>query len=82
MYMKIYIYTYKNMSDQQGVGIFHGLSKLHKLIQLIISRHNDDGLSLSVNLSSTSDIVTEATKLNIRPPYRPMVSCMGTITEP
>ena len=34
-----------------------------------------------MNLSSISDIITEAIKLNIRPPYRPIVSSIGTITE-
>ena len=69
------------LSDQPRAGIFYGLPKLHKLRQLIHSRHNDNSLSTSVNLSSISDIITEATKLNIRPPYRPIVSCIGTITE-
>ena len=32
-------------------------------------------------LPSTTDIITEASKLNTRPPYRPIVSCIGTITE-
>ena len=69
------------LPDQPLAGIFHGLHKLHKLIQLINSRLNDNSLITLVNLSSISDIIAEATKLNIRPPYRPIVSCIGTITE-
>ena len=69
------------MPDQPNAGIFYGLPKLHKLRQLIHSRLNDSRLSTSVNPSSTSDIMTEATKLNIMPPYRPIVSYIGTITE-
>ena len=69
------------LPDQQRARIFYGLPNLHKLRQLIFSRHNDDGLSSSLNVSSTSDIVTEATKIDIRPPYRPIVSCIVTITE-
>ena len=36
---------------------------------------------MSVNLSSTSDIITEATKLNIRLRYGQIVSSIGTIAE-
>ena len=36
---------------------------------------------MSVNLSSISDIIPEANKLSIRPPYRPIVLCIDTITE-
>ena len=68
------------LPDQPRAGIFYGLPKLDKLKQLIHSRRNDNSLNTSVNLSSISDIITEATKLNIRPPYRPIVSCIGTIT--
>ena len=60
---------------------FYGLPKLHKLKQLIHSRLIDNSLNTPVNLSSISDIITEATKLNIRSPYRPIVSCIDTITE-
>ena len=69
------------LSDQPRAGIFYGLPKLHKLKQLIHYRLNDNSLSTSVNLSSIFDIIAEATKLNIRPPCRPIVSCIGTITE-
>ena len=69
------------LPDQPRAGIFYGLPKLHKLKQLIHSRLNDNSLSTSVNLSSISDIITEATKPNIRPPYRPIVSCIGTIAN-
>ena len=68
------------LPDQQRADTFYGSPKLHKLRQLILSRQNDNSLNSSVNLSSTSDIVTKSTKLNIRPPYRPIVSCIGTIT--
>ena len=34
-----------------------------------------------MNISSTSDIIAEANKLNIRPPYRQIVSYICTITE-
>ena len=70
-----------DLLPDQPASIFYGLSKLHKLIQLILSRHNENSLYTSVNLSSTSNIVTEATKLNISHQYRPIVSCIGTITE-
>ena len=69
------------LPNQPRAGIIQGLPKLHKLSQLINSRLNDNSLNTFVNLSSISDIITEATKLNIRPPYRPVVSCIGTITE-
>ena len=69
------------LPNQQRAGIFYGLHKLHKLKQLIHPRINDDNQSTSVNLSFISDIIAEATKLNIRPPHRPMASCIGTITE-
>ena len=71
----------QTIANQSRAGIFYGLPKLHKLSQLINSRLNDNSLNTFVNLSSISDIITEATKLNIRPPYRPVVSCIGTITE-
>ena len=69
------------LPDQPRAGIFYGLPKLHKLMQLIHSPLIDNSLNTPVNLSSISVIITEATKLNIRPPYRPIVSCIGTITE-
>ena len=69
------------LPDQLRAGIFYGLPKLHKLKLLIHSRLIDNSLNTPVNLSSISDIITEATKLNIRPPYRPIVSCIGTIAE-
>ena len=69
------------LPDHSRAGIFYGLPKLHKLMQLIHSRLNDDSLRTPVNLSSISDIIAEATKLHIRLPYRPIVSCIGSITE-
>ena len=72
---------HEHLPDQPRAGILYCLPKLHKLRQLIHSRLNDNSLSTPVNLSSISDIITEATKLNIRPPYRPIVSCIGAITE-
>ena len=69
------------LPDQPRAGIFYGLPKLHKLQQLIHSRLIDNSLNTPVNLSFISDIITEATKLDIRPPYRPIFSCIGTISE-
>ena len=69
------------LPDHTCAGIFYGLPKLHKLKQLIHSRIIDNSLNTPVNLSSISDIITEATRINIRLPYRSIVSCIGTITE-
>ena len=66
------------LPDQPHACIFYGLPRLHKRRQLINSLHTNNSLNISVNLSSTSDDITEAAKHNIRPPYRPIVSCVGT----
>ena len=60
-------------------GTFHVLPKLHKLSHFISTKsntHTTDG-----NLVSTTQLIDKATKPNIRPPYRPIVSSKGTLTE-
>ena len=69
------------LPDQPCAGIFYGLPKLHKLKHLMHSRLNDNSLCTSVNLSYISDVIAEATKISIRPPNRPIDSCIDIITE-
>ena len=60
-------------------GTFYALPKLHKLSHLIstnTNRHMTDG-----NLINTAQLIDKANSLNIRPPYRPIVSLKRTITE-
>ena len=60
-------------------GTFYALSKLHKLSHLIPTKantHTTDG-----NLINTTLLIDKATNLNIRPPYRPIVSSKMTLTE-
>ena len=57
---------------------FYALQKLHKLSHLIstnTNRHMTDG-----NLINTAQLIDKANSLNIRPPYRPIVSSKRTLT--
>ena len=60
-------------------GTFYALLKLHKFSHLIstnTNRHMTDG-----NLINTAQLIDNAKSLNIRPPYRPIVSSKRTHTE-
>ena len=60
-------------------GTFYAIPKLHKLSHLIstnTNRHMTDG-----NLINTAQLIDKANSLNIRPPYRPIVSSKRTLTE-
>ena len=60
-------------------GTFYALQKLHKLSHLIstkTNRHTTDD-----NLINTKHLIDKATNLNIRPPYRTIVSSKRTLTE-
>ena len=60
-------------------GTFYTLPKLHKLSHLIstkTNRHMTDS-----NLINTTQLIDKANNLNIRPPYRPIVSSKRTLTE-
>ena len=60
-------------------GTFYTLPRLHKLSYLISTNtniHMTDG-----NLINTAQLIDKANCLNIRPPYRPIVSSKRTISE-
>ena len=60
-------------------GTFYAIPKLHKLSHLISTkaiRHMTDG-----NLINTAQLIDRANSLNIKPPYRPIVSSKRTHTE-
>ena len=60
-------------------GTFYALPKLHKLSHLIstnINRYMTYG-----KLINTTQLIDKANSLNIRPPYRPIVSSKRTFTE-
>ena len=60
-------------------GTFYALPKLHKLSHLVSTKSNShmtDG-----NLINTTQLIDKANNLNIRPPYRPIVSSKRTLTE-
>ena len=60
-------------------GTSYALPKLHKLSHLISTntdRHMTDG-----HLINTAQLIDKANSLNIRPPYRPIVSSKRTLTE-
>ena len=59
-------------------GIFNALPKLHMLEQLISSENNHSHLIKT--LIDTDQITKVANSLDIRPPYRPIVSCKTTLT--
>ena len=64
---------------QPRPGLFYALPKLHKLKPLISSKYNNSHLINT--LTNTEQITQVANSLEIRPPYRPIVSCKGTLTE-
>ena len=69
----------KLLPTQPKPGLFYTLPKLHKLKQLISSKYNHSHLINT--LTNTEQITQVANSLDIRPPYRPIVSCKGTLTE-
>ena len=69
----------KLLPTQPKPGLFYALPKLHKLKQLISSKYNHS--QLINTLTNTEQITQVANSLEIRPPYRPIVSCKGTLTE-
>ena len=60
-------------------GLFYALTKLHRLKQLISSKYNHSHLIKT--LIDTEQITQVANSLDIRPPYKPIVSCKGILTE-
>ena len=69
----------KLLPTQPKPGLFYALPRLHKLKQLIYSKYNHSHLINT--LTNTEQITQVANSLEIRPPYRPIVSCKGTLTE-
>ena len=69
----------KLLPTQPKLGLFYALPKLHILKQLISSKYNHSHLINA--LSNTEKITQVANSHDIRPPYRPIVSCKGTLTE-
>ena len=69
----------KLLPTQSKPGLFYALPRLHRLKQLISSKHNHSHLINT--LTNTEQITQVANSLEIRQPYRPIVSCKGTLTE-
>ena len=69
----------KQLPTQPKPGLFNALPKLHKLKQLISTKYNHSHLINT--LTNTEQITQVANSLEIRRPYRPIVSCKGTLTE-
>ena len=69
----------KLLLTQPKPGLFYALPKLHRLKQLISSKYNHSHLIKA--LTNTEQITQVANSLDIRPSYRPIVSCKGTLTE-
>ena len=69
----------KLLPTQPKPGIFYALHKLHRLKQLISSEYNH--YHVNKTLINTEQITKVANSHEIRPPYRPIVSCKGTLTE-
>ena len=67
------------LPNQPKPGLFYAIPKLHKLKQLISSKYNNSHLINT--LTNTEQITQVANSLEIRPPYTPIVSCKGTLTE-
>ena len=59
-------------------GTFYALPKLHKLSHLIST--NTKGHITDGNLINTAQLIDKANSLNIRPPYRPIVSSKRKLT--
>ena len=59
-------------------GTFYALAKLHKLSHLIST--NTNGHMTDGNLINTAQLIDKDNSLNIRPPYRPIVSSKRTLT--
>ena len=71
--------VYKLLPTQPEPGLFYAIPKRHKLKQLISSMCNHSHLIST--LINTEQITQVANYLDIRPPYRTIVSCKGTFTE-
>ena len=69
----------KLLPTQPKPGIFYAIPQLHRLKQLISSIY--DHSHLIKTLIDTDQITKVANIHEIRPPYRPTVSCKGTRTE-
>ena len=67
------------MPTQPKPGIFYALPKLHILRQLVSTKYNHSRLSKT--LIDTEKIPQVANSLEVRPLYRPILSCKGTLTE-
>ena len=69
----------KLLSTQHKPGLFYALPKLHRLRQLISSKYSHSYLIKT--LINTKQITQVANSQEVRQPYRPIVSCKGTLTE-
>ena len=66
--------------ENPSPGKFYTLPKIHKLPKLIGQRH--PGLIDDISKASPADIVNLAKTNGILPPGRPIISGIGTLTEP
>ena len=71
--------VFKLLPAQPKPVIFHTLYKLYKLKQLIYAKYSHSHLN---NTPTNTEQITQLVNgLEIRPPYRPVVSFKGTLTE-
>ena len=65
--------------DQPKPAVFYGIPKIHKLLEVIKTVMECRNI-INKNLSDQTAIDI-AIKLNILPPFRPIISCIGCLTE-